>query len=618
MTSCDPLFLYFVFTSLGFLAIGIITASLSLANPHTSSENIPTSLYPPDIQALLPTCVVMWSAGAVNTFLAYVTYQHLQTTTTTMTPLNMNVLYDVHVGSNLGAVMVVALTTHHGREGLAVLGAACWGSVQALSCVCQTSSSPTSRTEKAVRVLLRVISIVIIVYVAVDDSRKGWIPLDTVLSSNALMMLGIFIQNIQQPQPQQQQQPQAPKEQQEDLVVNCSVLIPPPPTSPPPSSSETQTETFPSTYPTLTLDTIEQHTPSQNSLGAPERSPPTPLLQVLDLGSVTLDARSRKGSRVSPRPSSLASTPPSFPKTINWKKGALLGRGAFGEVYVCLNQDDGGMMAVKTVTLDPEDKAIASKLDMLTSEVTILKNFPHTNVVQYYFLEKLDNGINIFMEYVSGGSLHSVIHQFGAISELATVQYAYQTLSGLAHLHHHNIVHADIKCANILVTVDGTIKLADFGASCIAPDKVHLGVAKGTPLWMAPEVLRGEPFGCSADVWSFGCAVLEMLTGVAPWKKVHNDTVAAMGYVAALGDDDEVQLPEGLSAKSGRFLRDVLRPNPVDRLTAKDLLEHDFFFDDGDDDSASGGFHNNNEKSSEKRQIRCSMRDVTTHCSVIF
>eukprot|EP00759_Apiculatamorpha_spiralis_P048018 PhF_6_TR43399/c0_g1_i1/m.66637 len=262
-------------------------------------------------------------------------------------------------------------------------------------------------------------------------------------------------------------------------------------------------------------------------------------------------------------------------KTLSWKRGAVLGQGAFGSVHIALNNDTGELMAVKHISFDPSDPNLESKIKMLQNEIMILKKFQHEQIVQYYFVEKVENGINIFLEYVSGGSILNLIRSIGPLDELVVVQYSHQILKGLEYLHENNILHGDIKSANILLTVNGSVKVADFGSATIVEEALK-GIG-GTPVWMAPEVVRGEPLrDFSSDIWSFGCTVMEMLTGTIPWAHIGNP-VTVLQYVAG---DDALNFPKNISPLARSFLECCLQRDPSKRSTAKELLEHPFFLED--------------------------------------
>ncbi|EEF51206.1 mitogen-activated protein kinase kinase kinase YODA [Ricinus communis] len=283
-------------------------------------------------------------------------------------------------------------------------------------------------------------------------------------------------------------------------------------------------------------------------------------------------------------PAYSTATSPSVPRSPNraenptspgsrWKKGRLLGRGTFGHVYLGFNRESGEMCAMKEVTLfsdDPKSKECAQQLGQ---EIALLSRLQHPNIVQYYGSETVDDKLYIYLEYVSGGSIYKLLQEYGQFGEIAIRSYTQQILSGLAYLHAKNTVHRDIKGANILVDPTGRVKLADFGmAKHITGQSCPLSF-KGSPYWMAPEVIR-KPNGCNlaVDIWSLGCTVLEMATTKPPWSQ--HEGVAALFKI---GNSKELPtIPDHLSEKGKDFVRQCLQRDPSHRPTAAQLLEHPF------------------------------------------
>ncbi|KAI3458128.1 hypothetical protein Pfo_014791 [Paulownia fortunei] len=256
-----------------------------------------------------------------------------------------------------------------------------------------------------------------------------------------------------------------------------------------------------------------------------------------------------------------------------WKKGKLLGRGTFGHVYVGFNSETGEMCAMKEVTLFADDAKSKESAKQLGQEIVLLSRLKHPNIVQYYGSETVGDKLYIYLEYVSGGSIHKILQEYGKLGESAIRSYTQQILSGLAYLHAKNTVHRDIKGANILVDPNGRVKLADFGmAKHITGQSCPLSF-KGSPYWMAPEVIRNSN-GCSlaVDIWSLGCTVLEMSTSKPPWSQYEG--VAAMFKI---GNSKELPtIPDHLSDEGKEFVRLCLQRNPLHRPSAAQLLEHAF------------------------------------------
>ncbi|KAL5551617.1 hypothetical protein UlMin_001793 [Ulmus minor] len=256
-----------------------------------------------------------------------------------------------------------------------------------------------------------------------------------------------------------------------------------------------------------------------------------------------------------------------------WKKGRLLGRGTCGHVYLGFNSESGEMCAMKEVTLFSDDAKSKESAQQLGQEIALLSRLQHPNIVLYYGSETVDDKLYIYLEYVSGGSIYKLLQEYGQFGEIAIRSYTQQILSGLAYLHAKNTVHRDIKGANILVDPCGRVKLADFGmAKHITGQSCPLSF-KGSPYWMAPEVIKNSN-GCNlaVDIWSLGCTVLEMATTKPPWCQYEG--VAAMFKI---GNSKELPaIPDHLSAEGKDFVKLCLQRNPLQRPTASQLLEHPF------------------------------------------
>ena len=250
---------------------------------------------------------------------------------------------------------------------------------------------------------------------------------------------------------------------------------------------------------------------------------------------------------------------------INWRRGELLGSGAFGNVYLGLNLDTGELMGAKQISLGPGGPGgigsprvqgaggmlgeyahrvvspDAAHLNALQMEIHLMKGLDHDNIVRYWGTEVASNTLTIFMEYVPGGSLAAMLRRFGPFNQRLVSVYTTQLLRGLHYLHSHRIVHRDIKGGNILVDNNGVCKLADFGASKrldLLKNTAEQSL-KGTPYWMAPEVIRQAGYGRQADIWSVGCTVIEMATGRPPWSE-YKTQVSVMFHIAVSKEPPEV------------------------------------------------------------------------------
>lgn len=173
----------------------------------------------------------------------------------------------------------------------------------------------------------------------------------------------------------------------------------------------------------------------------------------------------------------------------------LIGRGGFAKVYHCIDQDSGCDLAVKQVSYDTQCNDSQRELNALKNELSILKKLSHPNIVVYYGSSFKDGYFNIFMEYVVGGSMRSYIQSNGNLTNKYAEKCLYHILLGLKYLHDENIIHRDLKAANVLKATDGTIKIADFGASKrfdTLRSITGVNTVVGTPYWMSPEVIRAQ------------------------------------------------------------------------------------------------------------------------------
>ncbi|GMH32366.1 hypothetical protein BSKO_00200 [Bryopsis sp. KO-2023] len=252
---------------------------------------------------------------------------------------------------------------------------------------------------------------------------------------------------------------------------------------------------------------------------------------------------------------------------LRWSKGRVIAEGGFGQVFAGLNLDSGQPIAIKQVLI-PEfiTKKDLERVKEIEDEIAVLSRLRHPNIVQYLGTKRTEDSLNIFLEYAGGGSVTTLLEKYGPFPE-SVIQASV-----------HGIAHRDIKGGNVLVTDGGIIKLADFGASKQrAPDTDSLENAyqslKGTPCFMAPEVIRQEGYGNRADIWSVGCTVIEMATGSPPWSEKRDSCTIMFNIVTAGGPPT---FPKQISSVARDFLTRCLERNPIRRATAMELLEHPF------------------------------------------
>ncbi|KXS96668.1 hypothetical protein AC578_4391 [Pseudocercospora eumusae] len=289
--------------------------------------------------------------------------------------------------------------------------------------------------------------------------------------------------------------------------------------------------------------------------------------------------------------------------TFKWMRGQLIGKGTFGRVYLGMNTTTGELLAVKQVEVNPKaqnaDPAkVREMVKALDQEIDTMQHLDHVNIVQYLGCERKEYSISIFLEYISGGSIGSCLRKHGKFEEPVVSSLTRQTLGGLAYLHSEGILHRDLKADNILLDLDGTCKISDFGISKRSANPYNNDITnsmQGSVFWMAPEVIRAQSqapsvpaaegldptmssqgYSAKVDIWSLGCVVLEMFAGRRPWSKEE-----AIGAIYKLGSLNQAPpIPDDVSTVVGpaalSFMYDCFTIDPGERPTADTLLRAPF------------------------------------------
>eukprot|EP01094_Clydonella_sp_ATCC50884_P025679 TRINITY_DN6856_c0_g1_i1.p1 TRINITY_DN6856_c0_g1~~TRINITY_DN6856_c0_g1_i1.p1 ORF type:complete len:867 (-),score=191.24 TRINITY_DN6856_c0_g1_i1:66-2666(-) len=247
----------------------------------------------------------------------------------------------------------------------------------------------------------------------------------------------------------------------------------------------------------------------------------------------------------------------------------LLGEGAYGAVYKAKHKETGIELAAKIV------RGEAQTTEELQKEMNILKKCKNANIVQYYgcCYDEVEEELWILMDFCAGGSTLDLIK--GMTTTLSEAQIAaiiFSTIKGIIYLHSEQIVHRDVKAANILLTEDGVVKIADFGVSAQLGATGKAKTATGTPLWMAPEVLgEGGSYNHKADIWSLGITAVELADKKPP--RFELNLMRAM-FVILEGDPPTLAKPQDWSPEFNDFLANCFQKDPALRPTAVDLLVH--------------------------------------------
>uniref|UniRef100_A0A672N7S9 Mitogen-activated protein kinase kinase kinase kinase n=1 Tax=Sinocyclocheilus grahami TaxID=75366 RepID=A0A672N7S9_SINGR len=251
-----------------------------------------------------------------------------------------------------------------------------------------------------------------------------------------------------------------------------------------------------------------------------------------------------------------------------------VGSGTYGDVYKARNISTGELAAVKIIKLEPGDD-----FSIIQQEIFMVKECTHHNIVAYFGSYLCREKLWICMEYCGGGSLQDIYHVTGPLSELQIAYVCRETLQGLAYLHSKGKMHRDIKGANILLTDNGDVKLADFGVAA----KITATMAKrksfiGTPYWMAPEVAAVEKNGGYnhlCDIWAVGITSIELAELQPPMFDLH--PMRAL-FLMSKSNFQPPKLKDKTKWSTGfhNFIKISLTKNPKKRPTAEKLLSHLF------------------------------------------
>ena len=262
-------------------------------------------------------------------------------------------------------------------------------------------------------------------------------------------------------------------------------------------------------------------------------------------------------------------------KSILWKLGKSIGEGEFSKVYLAMDIESGEMLAVKSIPLSRNREISTKIISQIRKEVNILKHLDHPNIIHYYQTD-IDfdiNMIHILIEYVSGENLKLYIDQFCPLPEKVIARFVSEILTALDYLHKKGVIHRDLKSTNILLTEESILKLSDFGLSKLTDKKTTSNDIVGSPYWMAPEILNQEKHSFSADIWSLGCTIIEMLTGRPPWSNKCKTTEQVIKYVKCASNFPDI--PK-CSNELFDFLNKCFSRSPILRPTAEQLLQHEF------------------------------------------
>ena len=279
-----------------------------------------------------------------------------------------------------------------------------------------------------------------------------------------------------------------------------------------------------------------------------------------------------------------------------YKYGRIIGRGAFGKVNIGLNILTGRIVAIKS--FNKKNIINESSKKKILYETNLMRGLFHPSVTKILETFESEKYMLIIMEYISGGNLQNFVKKRRKLSEKMAKILFRQIIQGIKYIHSRGIVHRDIKLENILLDLNNIIKICDFGVGKLVKPNTILKGQCGTPVYMAPEIIKGEGYhGFPVDIWSAGVALYIMLSGSLPFNK---DKEHSLEYAIL---NNEVKEIKDISEDANNLLKNILEKDPNKRYTANQILEHPWMNNNLNDEDNNDYDYNNEIKNVNKYHL---------------
>lgn len=275
--------------------------------------------------------------------------------------------------------------------------------------------------------------------------------------------------------------------------------------------------------------------------------------------------------------------------TDKYKVREKLGRGAFATVRKAIKKETGEHFALKVVRKKGMDEY---NLKALESEVNIMQQIHHPNIVVLHDLFDTPNHLHMIIDLLAGGELFDRIVEVGSFSERQAAQIIAQITEALSYLHSMNVVHRDLKPENLLYESkdpDSPIKLVDFGLAKQGEDPLRTPC--GSPAYVAPEVLERRPYGPPVDWWSLGVILYILLCGFPPFHDEHNNLKKLYKKIRKGQYSFPRPYWDNISDNAKDLVRKLLDTNPNTRANAEVVMSHPWITDQTEQDNQLGGQH---------------------------